>query len=370
MTTVTAAFVGFGWFAELLVTRVFADVPELDVISVVEKSPERRQRAEELGLSAVGSLDDLPAACQAVLVMTPHDTHRDLVVAAAAKGLHVFCEKAFAVSSADCLAMIDACRQAGVALSIGHMQKLFPTHARAVELARSGSYGDVVALQVAGLHWCPVMPGWWRSKDSCGGLLYWTGIHDLDTMRAITGSDVASVLAMAGPKTDDYTDYEDSIAVTLRYRSGAVASMLVAEHDPLRTFEESFQISVLLQRGSIHVDPGAGEVRHVSRQAQERSTAVTLESFGSFADLEEHAYREEFRAFGQRVLSGDRDDPSAEDGLRCVETLEAIYASLASGEVTTVVKHGIGPATASEPAAANGLGWTPDDHFPPGRRNP
>ena len=206
MTTVNTAFIGFGWFAELLITRVFADLPELQVISVVERSEERRQRAQELGLSAVRSLDDLPAACEAVIVLTPHDTHRELVVEAAAKGLHVFCEKAFAVSSADCLAMIEACRSAGVVLTIGHMQKLFPTHARAVELARGGSYGDVVALQVAGLHWCPVMPGWWRGKDSCGGLLYWTGIHDLDTMRAITGSDVSGVISFGGLATDGYTE--------------------------------------------------------------------------------------------------------------------------------------------------------------------
>ena len=349
MTTVNTAFIGFGWFAELLITRVFADLPELQVISVVERSEERRQRAQELGLSAVRSLDDLPAACEAVIVLTPHDTHRELVVEAAGKGLHVFCEKAFAVSSADCLAMIEACRSAGVVLTIGHMQKLFPTHARAVELARGGSYGDVVALQVAGLHWCPVMPGWWRSKDSCGGLLYWTGIHDLDTMRAITGSDVASVMAMAGPTTDGYTEYEDSIAVNLRYENGAVASMLVAEHDPLRTFEQAFQISVVLTSGSIHVDPGAGEVTHVARQGQERSGAVTLESFGSFESLEEHAYREEFQAFAKRVLTGDREDPSAEDGLRCVETLEAIYTSLATGEVTRVVKH---PVMTGRPAGS------------------
>jgi predicted dehydrogenase len=85
VTTVKAAFIGFGWFAELLITRVFPDVPELQVISVVEKSSERRHRAEELGLSAVGSMDDLPAACDAVLVLTPHDTHRELVMEAAAK---------------------------------------------------------------------------------------------------------------------------------------------------------------------------------------------------------------------------------------------------------------------------------------------
>ncbi len=87
------------------------------------------------------------------------------------------------------------------------------------------------------------------------------------------------------------------------------------------------------------MDPGTGRVTHASRTGQERSTAATLESFGSFEGLEEHAYREEFQAFAQRVLSGDREDPTAEDGLRCVETLEAIYASLESGKVTRVEKH-------------------------------
>lgn len=362
MTSVKVAFIGFGWFAELLVTRVLADVLDLEVVAVVEKSEERRRRAEQLGLCAVLSIAELPETCDAVIVLTPHDTHRGLVVEAASRGLHVFCEKAFAVSSVDCLAMIEACRRAEVVLAVGHMQKLFPTHARAVELARSGGYGKVLAVQVSGIHWCPVMPGWWRTRESCGGLLYWTGIHDLDTLRAITASDVTRVMAIAGPKTDKYTDYEDSIAVTLQYESGAIASMLVAEHAPLRTFEESFQVSVLLERGSIHVDPGTGEVTHASRLDLERSTPATHESFGSFEDLEEHAYREEFSAFARRVLSGDCEpDPTAEDGLRCVETLEAIYASVDSGEITDVVRHASsggsahpGPADLKEEGVVHG----------------
>jgi len=342
MAVVDVAFVGFGWFAELLATRVFDDVPELRVVAVVERSEQRRRRAEELGLVAAESMDDLPADCKAVIILTPHDTHRELVVAAAARGLHVFCEKAFAVTSADCLVMIKACRDADVVLSVGHMQKLFPTHARAVELATSGKYGPVHAMQVSGLHWCPVMPGWWRTTESCGGLLYWTGIHDLDTLRAITRSEVASVYAVAGPKTEDYTDYEDSIAVTMRYESGAIATMLVAEHDPLRTFEESFQISVLLEKGSIQVDPATGEVRHAARSGLERGSGPVTESFGMFEGLEEHAYREEFQAFARAVLEGRRDYSTAEDGLRCVETLEAIYRSLETGRVEAVTKHPIG----------------------------
>ena len=342
MPVLRVAFVGFGWFAELLVTRVFDDVPELEVVAVVERSEERRGRAQELGLAAVESMDDLPDDCEAVIILTPHDTHRDLVMAAAGRGFHVFCEKAFAVTSADCLAMIKACRDADVVLSVGHMQKLFPTHARAVELANGGEYGRVHAMQVSGLHWCPVMPGWWRSAESCGGLLYWTGIHDLDTLRAITKSEVASVYAVAGPKTEDYTDYEDSVAVTLSYESGAIASLLVGEHDPLRTFEESFQISVLLEKGSIQVDPATGEVHHAARSGLERSSQRVTESFGSFEGLEEHAYREELQAFARTVLEARGDDRTAEDGLRCIETLEAIYRSLTSGRVEVVTRHSMG----------------------------
>lgn len=338
MSALKVAFVGFGWFAELLTTRVFAELPEIEVVAVVERSDERRARAEELGLTAISSMDGLPDYCEAVIILTPHDTHKELVLAAAARGLHVFCEKAMAVTSADCVEMMRACREAGVVLSVGHMQKLFPTHARAITLATKGEYGSVQAMQVSGLHWCPVMPGWWRTTESCGGLLYWTGIHDLDTLRAIAASEVATAYAVTGPKSDHYTDYEDSIAVTLTYENGVIASLIVAEHDPLRTFEQSFSIGVLLDRGSIQIDPGAGEVRHSARSGLERPMAPMVERYGSFENLEEAAYRAEFRAFVATVQERG-SDTTAVDGLRCVETLEAIYRSVASGQVELVVHH-------------------------------
>jgi hypothetical protein len=123
---------------------------------------------------------------------------------------------------------------------------------------------------------------------------------------------------------------------------------------------------------------------------------VTLESFGSFESLEEHAYREEFRAFAQRVLSGDHDDPSAEDGLRCVETskrstphsraeqsppsrsipaepttlrLQPAERSEAVATCRAPGSSGIGATRFERSTAGNGLGWTPDDDLITGRRN-
>lgn len=344
MLPLNIALVGFGWFAELLVSRILADVSALRVVAVVDPSAERRGKAQALGLAATDSIARLASVaphCQAVVVLTPHDTHRQLVEQAASAGLHVFCEKAFAVTSADCLAMVQACSQAGVVLAVGHMQKLFPGHARLVALCRSGQYGRVVAAHVSGLHWCPVLPGWWRSRASCGGLLYWTGIHDIDTLRAVVESDVQSAFAVTGPPTDNYTDYENSIAVTLVYGNGAIATMQVAEHDPLTTFEESFEYSVLLETGSVRLKPHTGELRHAGRSYNERGPAV-VEQYGTFASQEEHAYRQELQEFAELVQAGAAGigmSSSALDGLRCVETLEAIYRSAASGKPVEVETH-------------------------------
>ena len=350
--SVRLALVGYGWFAELLHERVVPTLRGVEVVAAVDPDPGRRERAAAASLRVAASVQDLVAEVDAVAVLTPHDTHREIVAAAAAAGLHVFCEKAFAVTSADCVAMMEACRDAGVVLAVGHMQKLFPAHRRAVEIARSGELGEVLSVAVDGLHWCPVFPGWWRSVQRCGGLLYWTGIHDVDTMRALVGADAQTVVAVTGPRADDYTEYEDVVAVTIRYANGAVGTLHVAEQWPLQTFEESFRISVALSRGGIRVTPGAALVEHAVRTGHERGE-LQAESFGSFEAMEEEAYRRELEDFVVAVRAGATHHPSAVDGLRCVETLEAVYRSAASGAPEPVVRHdveGYGGGSGTPPA--------------------
>lgn len=346
------AVVGYGWFAELLHDRVVPGLSGLEVVAVVDPSPERRELAQSRGLAAAADLDELVAgtALDAVAVLTPHDTHRELVTAAAGHGLHVFCEKAMAVTSADCVAMVQACRDAGVVLVVGHMQKLFGAHRRAVELARSGELGEVRGVFVDGAHWCPVFPGWWRSTERCGGLLYWTGIHDLDTMRAMVGAEARTAYAVTAPRFDDYTEYEDVVTATVVYENGAVGSISVAEQWPLLTFEESFEIRLTLTGGGIRVLPAQAALEHAGRTGHERGEVVR-ETFGSFAEMEEQAYVLELEEFVRAVRAGQLDHPSAVDGLRCVEVLEAVYRSVASGRVEPVVRHDL-PDPARVTAAA------------------
>lgn len=55
-----------------------------------------------------------------IYVVLPNSMHADYVVRAAKAGKHVICEKPMAVKVADCDRMIQACKDAGVMLSIGY----------------------------------------------------------------------------------------------------------------------------------------------------------------------------------------------------------------------------------------------------------
>jgi predicted dehydrogenase len=78
-----------------------------------------------------------------VVVLTPASTHRPIVEAAAAAGLHVFCEKPLAVTLADGEAMVDACARAGVKFFYGSIYRYLPAVRKARELILAGAIGQI-----------------------------------------------------------------------------------------------------------------------------------------------------------------------------------------------------------------------------------
>src|SRR5205823_3437453 len=76
--------------------------------------------------------------CDAVLVATPHSAHLSQVKAAARAGKHVLVEKPMALNAAECQAMIDACREAGVVLSVIQTNRFRGSIARGKQLIAQG----------------------------------------------------------------------------------------------------------------------------------------------------------------------------------------------------------------------------------------
>src|SRR5262249_17332602 len=113
--------IGCGSFGGEL-AGVVGGLPELSLRGVYDSQPERaRALAARVGARAYLSLDTLleRSGAQAVLIVTPHHTHRDLAVAAAGAGRHVFCEKAMARPVAECHDLIEAADRPRLKLLLG-----------------------------------------------------------------------------------------------------------------------------------------------------------------------------------------------------------------------------------------------------------
>tara|TARA_R110002124_G_scaffold77533_9_gene207657 strand:+ start:9964 stop:10959 length:996 start_codon:yes stop_codon:yes gene_type:complete len=183
----TIAIAGFGWWGSHILTRLQGH-DSLRVVSVAEPNAALHADIRAMGAEAVDSYDSLLAdpRVQAVVLTTPHMLHEDQVVAAAAAGKHVFCEKPLAMTVASARRAVGACRDAGVVLGIGHELRFDPAMQRLKALVSGGELGVVMHAEAAFSHnKLAGLPadGWRTSKDlSPGAGMTGMGIHLTDLM--------------------------------------------------------------------------------------------------------------------------------------------------------------------------------------------
>jgi predicted dehydrogenase len=151
-----------------------------EVVALVGADAERTQRrAERVAVAhACTSLDDALAlgGVAAVTIATPPHTHARLAIAAAAAGVHVLCEKPFALDAAEAAAMLRAAEVAGVTHLVGHEFRWAPERAavgRAIADGRIGRPRMATLAQIVPLIADPAqrMPGWWFDLRLGGGWL-------------------------------------------------------------------------------------------------------------------------------------------------------------------------------------------------------
>ncbi len=82
-----------------------------------------------------------------VIVASTSTGHADQVVAAAERGLAVFCEKPIALSLADADRMIAAVERAGVVNVVNYSMRFIPAYQTVRDLARSGEMGEILAIR-------------------------------------------------------------------------------------------------------------------------------------------------------------------------------------------------------------------------------
>ena len=301
-----------------------------DLVAVAEPDPRCRNR------SVVGTAPDMARFADhremlaqvdldAVAITSPNFTHKEITIDAARAGKHVFCEKPMALTVADCWQMVRACEQAGVRLMVGHKRRLRPPWARMIELREE--LGDVMSVSSC-LYFdgTATYSGWWTQESLCGGTLFAAGVHVIDWMRAMCG-DVASVSARPGQQVSSRYDYPDTLHTSLLFQSGAVGSLDVSLSYPVLKFRESAGPLVLCREGGMRFVPYLDHIDLYWQRFDETDT-----HHQRFDDLGfDHAFSKEIGDFVRWIAEGTEPCLTWEQGLRCVEVMQAARLSAKQG---------------------------------------
>jgi predicted dehydrogenase len=218
--------IGVGGFGAGMTEKVHESA-KLRLVKCFDVSEDaRRAAADKYGCAVASSVEDLVSdpSIEGVVVVTPNFTHKEFVIAAAKAGKHVFTDKPIANEIADAYAMIDACREAGVSLAVGHNFRRFGSQRKFKELVDGGVAGDVVTVEANFSHsgGMGLTPGHWRSyADKAPALpLIQLGVHCADTLQHAIGMvvEVSSFMGHVAIPADNV----DITSTLLRFESGVI----------------------------------------------------------------------------------------------------------------------------------------------------
>jgi len=208
-------------------TRSTVQNPNTELVAIWDDDAERgREAAAQYNTEYVADLDQLLARddLDAVTVTTETIRHRDVMVAAAKAGKHIFTEKLLAPTVAEAEEIIKACDDNGVKLIVS-LPRLYHGYTAVInnELA-SGNLGDLTYGRIRLSHngsvanWLPER--FYDPEPAIGGALTDLGCHPVYLTQLFLGSSPSSVSATYGSVTD--RKVEDNAVVTVGYPSGAI----------------------------------------------------------------------------------------------------------------------------------------------------
>jgi len=264
------------------------------------------------------SLDD--PEIDAVVVVTPTVYHKEIVLAAAAAGKHVLCEKPMAMDAEECRIMNEACAKAGVKLQIGFMRRFDRNFRQAKEAVDQGRIGEVVLVK--SLTRGPSVPqAWMYDIAKSNGPLAEVNSHDIDTVRWFAGSDITEVYAIAGnyrcPEARaQFPDFYDNVIMNARFANGMQGSIDGAVSVG---YGYDARLEVLGTKGVLFV----GSLADSSLVVCSTGADLVSPAVKSWRNLFIEAYKEEDREFIECIRNDTEPLVTGKDGLEAVRVVNA-----------------------------------------------
>ena len=265
---------------------------------------------------------------EAVIIVSPTCTHRQIAEAALSRGKPVFCEKPLSVTLEDSTALRDLVGKSEPLFQMGFMRRYDPGYAAAKARIEEGTLGRSVLFKSSSRD--PYRPSLeYLNPESSGGIFVDMGIHDFDLALWFMGP-VREVFSSGGvlvyPEIGEIGDIDNAV-VNLQFESGAIGQV-----DLSRKGVYGYDISteILGTEGTIRI----GYLRETPIQVLTEN-CVSHDTVPDFPQRFEDAYRLQLRDFALNVTHRRQPRIQVEDG---VEALRVALAARSSFESSRSVK--------------------------------
>ena len=248
----------------------------------------------------------------AVVIVTPTNTHKEIVLEAARQGKAVFCEKPLALSVEDCQAMKDAVDRSGIFFHLGFMRRFDAGYAAGKQKIESGVIGKPIVMKSSSRD--PFRPSLeYLDPKNSGGLFTDCGIHDIDLARWFMG-EVRSVYSIGGnlayPEMNEIGDVDNAIT-TLQFESGSLG---VIDLSRSGVYGYDIRTEILGTQGTLQI----GYLRETPLMVLTKGN-VGHDTVPYFMERFGQAYRTQLQHFVDRFLSGQPPTITCTDGLAALK---------------------------------------------------
>ena len=272
-------------------------------------------------------IDD--AAVDALIVVSPTHTHREIVVAAAERRKPTFCEKPPALSLDEVAVMREAIARSGMFFQMGFMRRFDSGYASAKRHIEAGRIGTPLVFKSTSRD--PFRPSLeYANPKSSGGMLIDMGIHDFDLARWFMG-DVRAVAAIgatiAYPELATVGDIDNAV-VSVTFTSGMLGAV-----DLSRSGIYGYDIAteILGSEGTLKV----GYLRETPIMVLTKNS-VAHDTVPYFMERFRDAYTTQLQNFAQNVIHDQPAPITIDDGLEALRIGVAATRACETGTQVTV----------------------------------
>ncbi len=326
------ALVGLGSYSTYQLAPALQQTQHCYLAGIVTGTPAKAEKwMKEYGIGEehVYNYEDFDqiasdAAIDIVYVVLPNSMHAEFSIRAAQAGKHVICEKPMALNVAQCDAIIQACKKAGVKLGIGYRLQSEPYTREIKRIVRENVFGQVRFVSADAAYISRGNPDQWRLNKalSGGGALMNMGVYSIQSCIYSCGKNPVSVSAQEFSTRPEYfRQTDETITAQFTFPGGTVGQMMTSHNASANRLYGS------CDRGWFELQP-ANNYGPLSGRTSE----------GPIAFPHESQQKLQMDDFARHILEGTPNRAPGEMGRRDMVIVEAIYKSIRQGGRTVPVE--------------------------------